>query len=265
MCWPAAHRERRASSVSEKRDGEVGALSERTEENPSVPGGAAGAHSAHKAWAGPLAPAPALVLRALRARKAPPPPGAHPTAPCYPTPTAPLAVLRRLPGGAGRLGRTPGGRRAAKQKSRALGLWPRALLFQDASRPAAAPPGRYGPHQRQKGDGKARPHDLWGLAHKTLSERGTAPVPLLGQSPGPRSTGPGGTARPAAGYGLRPPAPAGARLSPPAQGRRPRRAAARVGPPSAQGSYRTAHPPLPRGVRSVILINNQYYEMRFTI
>ena len=128
MCWPAAHRERRASSVSEKRDGEVGALSERTEENPSVPGGAAGAHSAHKAWAGPLAPAPALVLRALRARKAPPPPGAHPTAPCYPTPTAPLAVLRRLPGGAGRLGRTPGGRRAAKQKSRALGLWPRALL-----------------------------------------------------------------------------------------------------------------------------------------
>ena len=47
--------------------------------------------------------------------------------------------------------------------------------------------------------------------------------------------------------------------------RRPRRAAARAGPPSAQGSYRTAHPPLPRGVRSAILINNQYYEMRFTI
>ena len=104
-----------------------------------------------------------------------------------------------------------------------------------------------------------------GMARETLSERGTAPVPLLGQSPGPRSTGPGGTARPAAGYGLRSPAPAGARLSPPAQGRRPRRAAARVGPPSAQGSYRTAHPPLPRGVRSAILINNQYYEMRFTI
>ena len=58
-----------------------------------------------------MAPAPALVLRALRARKTPPPPGAHPTAPCYPTPTAPLAVLRRLPGGAGGMGRTPGGRR----------------------------------------------------------------------------------------------------------------------------------------------------------
>ena len=83
-------------------------------------------------------------------------------------------------------------------------------------------PLRYGPHQRQKGSGKARPHDLWGMARETLSERGTAPVPLLGQSPGPRSTGPGGTARPAAGYGLRPPAPAGARLSPPAQGRRAR-------------------------------------------
>ena len=147
------------------------------------------------------------------------------------------------------------------------------------------PPGRYGPHQRQKGNAKARPFNLpspdpsptrekaiataslfpRGMARETLSERGTAPVPLLGQSPGPRSTGPGGTARPAAGYGLRSPAPAGARLSPPAQGRRPRRAAARVGPPSAQGSYRTAHPPLPRGVRSAILINNQYYEMRFTI
>ncbi len=126
-------------------------------------------------------------------------------------------------------------------------------------------PLRYGPHQRQKGNGKARPHDLWGLAHKTLAERGTATAPSPRQSRCPCPTGSGGFIRPAAGYGLRPPAPAVARFSPPAKGRRPRRAAARVGPPSAQGSYRTAHSPLPRGVRSAILINNQYYEMRFTI
>ena len=55
-----------------------------------------------------------------------------------------------------------------------------------------------------------------GMARETLSERGTAPVPLLGQSPGPRSTGPGGTARPAAGCGPRLPASAVARFSPPA-------------------------------------------------
>ena len=93
---------------------------------------------------------------------------------------------------------------------------------------AAPPPAkrrrplRYGPHQRQKGNGKARPHDLWGLAHKTLAERGTATAPSPRQSRCPCPTGSGGFIRPAAGYGLRPPAPAGARLSPPAQGRRAR-------------------------------------------
>ena len=104
-----------------------------------------------------------------------------------------------------------------------------------------------------------------GMARETLSERGTATAPSPRQSRCPCPTGSGGFIRPAAGYGLRPPAPAVARFSPPAKGRRPRRAAARVGPPSAKGSYRTAHSPLPRGVRSAILINNQYYEMRFTI
>ena len=239
MCRPAPHRERRASLVSEKRDGEMGALSERTEENPSVPGGAAGAHSAHKAWAGPLAPAPALVLRALRARKTPPPPGAHPTAPCYPTPTAPLAVLRRLPGGAGRLGRTPGGRRrlagpaapwgrrAAKQNSEPGAKGP-GLAISGRFASSRRPPRRVF-RQRQKGSANsspAPPHPgKGGSGRKPVSQghgtrnavrKGQDAGSLRGQSPGPRVTGPGGTARPAAGYGLRPPAPAVARFSPPA-------------------------------------------------
>ena len=140
------------------------------------------------------------------------------------------------------------------------------------------PPPRRVFRQRQKGSANsspAPPHPgKGGSGREPVSQghgtrnavrKGQDAGSLRGQSPGPRVTGPGGTARPAAGYGLRPPAPAVARFSPPAKGRRPRRAAARVGPPSAQGSYRTAHPPLPRGVRSAILINNQYYEMRFTI
>ncbi len=68
--------------------------------------------------------------------------------------------------------------------------------------PNAAAPLRYGPHQRQKGNGKARPHDLWGLAHKTLAERGTATAPSPRQSRCPCPTGSGGFIRPAAGYRL---------------------------------------------------------------
>ena len=215
--------------------------------------------------------------------------GGHPTAPCYPTPTAPLAVLRRLPGGAGRLGRTPGGRRrlagpaapwgrrAAKQNSEPGAKGPGLAIsgrFASSRRPP--PPGfPPTPKRQRKPPAPLRPTrekvvaaaSLFprGMARETLSERGTATAPSPRQSRCPCPTGSGGFIRPAAGYGLRPPAPAVARFSPPAKGRRPRRAAARVGPPSAQGSYRTAHPPLPRGVRSAILINNQYYEMRFTI
>ncbi len=65
-----------------------------------------------------------------------------------------------------------------------------------------------------------------------------APVKELyrGRADGVRGDeGSGGFIRPAAGCYPRPPPPACARLSPPAQGRRPRRAAVRVGPPPAQG------------------------------
>ena len=160
--------------------------------------------------------------------------------------------------------------RPAKQKSRALGLWPRALLFQDASRPAA-PPAGFSANAKKAAQTPAplRPTrekvvataSLFprGMARETLSERGTAPVHSVGK---------------ARAHALRAraeqPAPPRATASgrpPPLlrNSRRPRRAAAREGPPPAQGSYRTPHPPLPRGVRSAILINNQYYEMRFTI
>ena len=53
------------------------------------------------------------------------------------------------------------------------GLWPRPMNMPAAGlarqragglRPPAAPPGRWNFHQRQKGNAKARPHALWGLA-----------------------------------------------------------------------------------------------------
>ena len=92
------------------------------------------------------------------------------------------------------------------------------------------PPLRQSFLQRQKGKGKARPHDLWGLAHETLSGRGTATTPPLGQSPGPRARGPGGFIRTAAGYYRKPPAAVVARLSPCAQHRRGRSTAVGVAP-----------------------------------
>ena len=96
--------------------------------------------------------------------------------------------------------------------------------------PPPPPPLRQSFLQRQKGKGKARPHDLWGLAHETLSGRGTATTPPLGQSPGPRARGPGGFIRTAAGYYRKPPAAVVARLSPCAQHRRGRSTAGGVAP-----------------------------------
>ena len=98
-----------------------------------------------------------------------------------------------------------------------------------------------------------------GMARETLSEKGKTPVHSVGKA---RAH----ALRARAEQPASPRATASGRPRPLVRDyRRPRRAAARAGPPSAQGSYRTAHPPLPRGVRSAILINNQYYEMRFTI
>ena len=88
-----------------------------------------------------------------------------------------------------------------------------------ALRALPPPPLRQSFLQRQKGKGKARPHDLWGLAHETLSGRGTATAPPLGQSPGPRYPGPGGFIRTAAGYNPLTTSPACARRSPWAQHR----------------------------------------------
>ena len=78
-------------------------------------------------------------------------PGAHPHGNLLPRASARPAALRRLPRGqegwddhaGGRRRLAAGGPKAprpAKQKSGARGPWPRAPLFQDASRPAAAPP-----------------------------------------------------------------------------------------------------------------------------
>ena len=119
--------------------------------------------------------------------------------------------------------------RPAKQKARAEGKASGPALFRTL-RVQPPPPLRQSFLQRQKGKGKARPHDLWGLAHETLSGRGTATAPPLGQSPGPRYPGPGGFIRTAAGYYRKPPAAVVARLSPCAQHRRGRSTAVGVAP-----------------------------------
>ena len=103
------------------------------------------------------------------------------------------------------------------------GLWPRpqnmpaaGLARQRAGgrSPPAAAPLRWVFHQRQKGNEKARPHNLWGLAHETMAGRSTATAPPLGQSRCPCPTGSGGLNPSAAGCRRRPPSPACARRSP---------------------------------------------------
>ena len=163
-----------------------------------------------------------------------------------------------VPLGAGERSSVGGRRRVGAAHPPAAGLCPAAGLFfgpgpsaparktpppppayrEDCPGPARSgrfassrrPPLRQSFLQRQKGKGKARPHDLWGLAHETLSGKGTATTPPLGQSPGPRYPGPGGFIRTAAGYYRKPPAAVVARLSPCAQHRRGRSTAVGVAP-----------------------------------
>ena len=111
------------------------------------------AQRAHRRGGGQRPPPPALVLRALRARKTPPPRRAPLR---YPAPPWP-AGIRRPYGGcsweAGRPGRPRGGAAAfggrgaapgpppgLPNKKRGPEAKPPARAFQDASRPAAAPP-----------------------------------------------------------------------------------------------------------------------------
>ena len=137
------------------------------------------------------------------------------------------------------LGAAAFGRRGGGPQGRPLGLpnkkrgpeaKPPAPRFSGRFASSRRPPLRQSFLQRQKGKGKARPHDLWGLAHETLSGRGTATTPPLGQSRCPCPTGSGGFIRSAAGYYRKPPAAVVARLSPCAQHRRGRSTAVGVAP-----------------------------------
>ena len=103
-------------------------------------------------WAQPTRPLPGGARQracsraralALERRRRPPGPRAAP----WPRGTVAHGRSGGPVGGAGGPGRRYGGA-AAKQKSGARGLWPRAPLFQGASRPAAAPL-RWVFHQRQ--------------------------------------------------------------------------------------------------------------------
>ena len=134
--------------------GKIGASFERAEKTAAFRAGRRARTARTPQGRGPSAPAPAVVLRALRARKTPPPRRAPPHGN---PPTPAPAHLRRPYGGcsweAGRPGRPRGGGRrrlaaggrpqgrppACQTKERGPGQGPRAPLFQDASRPAAAP------------------------------------------------------------------------------------------------------------------------------
>ena len=130
---------------------------------PAARGGRRARTARTKQGRGPLAPAPALVLRALQAHKTPPPPGVTQRRPPTPPASALPPALRRLPGSAGRMGRSCG--RAAAfwgrgQRPRPLNMPAAGLARQRAggrSPPAAAPPSRWVFHQRQKTQQKARP------------------------------------------------------------------------------------------------------------
>ncbi len=230
--------------------------------NRSVPGGAAGAHSAHTAGAGAFGPRPCGGFAGPSGpQNAAAPPRTPPRQLSNPRASPPPPALRRLPGSAGRMGRTCGGGggvwrpgggpraapRPAKQKSGVRGQGPRAPLFQDASRPAAAPPPPGFPPtpKRQR---KARPyvqragpvHDGERWQRSRSVGRSRLPYPTgepaafarsgavttgrtaprkgrYGASGGVRGDeGSGGINRPAAGCYPRATAPASARRSPPA-------------------------------------------------
>ncbi len=182
------------------------------------PGGAAGAHSAHKAWAGTFGPRPYFGFAGPLGPQNAAAPRRDPTSPPSPSP----ARLRQPYGGwmwaqegrgghaggggvfrPGAFGPSPKNPLAAGQSS-AAGPWAQPT-------PAAPGPLRFPP--TPKGNAKARPHDLWGLAHKTLSGWGTATTPPLRQSRCPCPTGRGGFIRPAAGYNPLTASPAIARIS----------------------------------------------------
>ncbi len=63
MCRPAPHRERRASLVSEKRDGEVGASFGRLERTPAFPRGGGGRAKRAQSRGGALGPRPCFGCR----------------------------------------------------------------------------------------------------------------------------------------------------------------------------------------------------------
>ena len=127
-------------------------------------------------------------------------PPAQPKVPTRPFASASPPALERLPGGAGRMGAAMRGAAAfwgRGQRPRPQNMPAAGLARQRAGgrSPPAAAPLRWVFHQRQKGNEKARPHNLWGLAHETMAGRSTATAPPLGQSRCPCPTGSGGFIR----------------------------------------------------------------------
>ena len=101
-CWPAAHRERRASFVDRFWSGKIGASFERAE-NAAAP--------------------PRTLAATSNPRASPPPP-----------------ALRRLPGSAGRMGRTCGGRRRLAAGGRPQGRPPACQTKERGPGPRAPGP-----------------------------------------------------------------------------------------------------------------------------
>ena len=217
MCWRAAHRERPASFVSWKprrkrlADGSLG-----RRKIPAFRAGRRARIARLKQGRGPKAPAPALVLRsggpqgpqiAKRRR-----PADEPHASLFLPASAPPSALRRLPGGAGRTGRTIAGAgtpTATRSPSGCvgpaeMGCLPRGRIkarAETGGRRRLAARGPWGPWacQTKKQEPEAKPP---APAFQGASRPATAPPPL-GFPPTPKGhKKPGLSACPAP---LRPP------------------------------------------------------------
>ena len=230
LCRRAAHGEQRARLVCGKAgrervvDGSFG-----RRKIAAFPGGRRARTARTTQERGHLAPAPALVWRALRARQTPPPPSAPPTSPTTPCASAPPPALRRLARRAGRSGRPCGGggvqgprpKAPAPEHARSRAC-PAAGGWASPTRRRPPPLGFPPTPKRQRKNPAFRPTQPRHVHHP--EKGGSDREPLRNSYP--KAT----AASPVAGYGLRPPTVAVARLSPCAQHQSSRRKGAGLFP-----------------------------------
>ena len=216
--------------LREGRAGKGGGWIVWTAENRSVPGGAAGAHSAHNAGAGAFGPRPCVGFAGPPGPPNAAAPPAHPQRrPPTPCASAPPPALRRLARRAGRSGRPCGGggvqgprpKAPAPEHARSRAC-PAAGGWASPTRRRLPPLGFPPTPKRQRKNPAFRPTQPRHVHHP--EKGGSDREPLRNSYP--KAT----AASPVAGYGLRPPTVAVARLSPCAQHQSSRRKGAGLFP-----------------------------------